>query len=191
MPRLADFAEWVTAAEPALGWKNGAFMAAFNAGQADAHNQVLEASPIFTPLIALLDSQPDGAWKGTATDLLLALDLKATEAHKRRKDWPRQANSLAGAVRRLAPNLPAAGIQHEETRDKKRGGIKVHAFTRLENGGNPSSPSSPSSPEPDSPEDTGSSEETISPTGIAPGRYSSPPFVPLRSATTRGTWLTG
>jgi hypothetical protein len=29
LPRMADFAKWVSAAEPALGWTQGAFMEAY------------------------------------------------------------------------------------------------------------------------------------------------------------------
>jgi len=31
LPRMADFAEWATAAEPALGWEQGTFMLAYDA----------------------------------------------------------------------------------------------------------------------------------------------------------------
>jgi hypothetical protein len=44
MPRMADFAKWVTAAEPALGWEPGTFMGAYTANRDESHELALEAS---------------------------------------------------------------------------------------------------------------------------------------------------
>ena len=43
---MADFAEWIVAAEPALPWKPGAFLAAYLGNQKDANDLTLEASPV-------------------------------------------------------------------------------------------------------------------------------------------------
>ena len=45
-PRMADFAEWIVAAEPALPWEPGAFLAAYGGNQQDANDLTLEASPV-------------------------------------------------------------------------------------------------------------------------------------------------
>ena len=66
-PRLADFAVWVTAAEPLLGWSEGAFMDAYVQNQSSANDLALEASPIAAAIQALVR---DGEFEGTATDLL-------------------------------------------------------------------------------------------------------------------------
>ena len=45
-PRMADFAEWIVAAEPALPWEAGAFLTAYTATRQDANDLTLEASPV-------------------------------------------------------------------------------------------------------------------------------------------------
>src|SRR5262249_35868902 len=45
-PRMADFACWVVAAEPALGWPEGAFLRAYNDNRAAANALALEASVV-------------------------------------------------------------------------------------------------------------------------------------------------
>ncbi len=42
LPRMADFALWATAAESALGWSKGTFMAAYNSNRASANHLSLE-----------------------------------------------------------------------------------------------------------------------------------------------------
>jgi hypothetical protein len=107
-PRLADFALWATAAEGALGWDRNAFIEAYDANRADTNALALEATPVG---YAVLDFARDhGRWEGTATQLLRELNGSApTEAHLDRA-WPRTAKALGGQLRRLAPNLLAAGV---------------------------------------------------------------------------------
>jgi hypothetical protein len=45
LPRMADFAHWAIACEPAL-WKDGDFLRAYNANIMAAVESVLEASPV-------------------------------------------------------------------------------------------------------------------------------------------------
>src|SRR5262249_54050728 len=42
LPRMADFAAWVTACEPALGWPPGSFLAAYRGNVADANELALD-----------------------------------------------------------------------------------------------------------------------------------------------------
>jgi hypothetical protein len=92
-PRMADFAEWIVAAEPALPWPAGEF----------------EASSIGTAVRELAES----GFEGIATELLERLGEIAGEPTTRRKGWPKSARSLTGELRRIAPNLRAVGIEVE------------------------------------------------------------------------------
>ena len=69
-PRLVDFALWVTAAEPALGLKNGEFMEAYTANRNQADRTAVEMSPIGVLLMELIDGCPSGHWHGTTKELL-------------------------------------------------------------------------------------------------------------------------
>jgi len=113
LPRMADFAEWVTAAEPALGWAPGKFMDAYTANRDASNELTLEATPLAAPLRQLAEL----GFEGTATDLLDRLAALVEDTATRRRDWPANARSLSTALRRLAPNLREAGIEVEFGRE--------------------------------------------------------------------------
>jgi DNA polymerase-1 len=153
-PRLADFALWVSAAEPALGWAKGTFLASYAAGRAEARVRALEASPLVAPLRQLLAACAGGVWEGTATELLAALEGQADDATRRRRDWPKGGNILSGALRRLGPNLDVAGLAYEapaRTKEARLHRLRL-ATARVEDGRTPSSPPSPASPGGSAPE---------------------------------------
>lgn len=109
-PRMSDFAHWVVAAEGALGFEDGAFLKAYAGNRAEANQMALEGAPIVPALLALAG---EGAWLGTAAQLLEALEMKAgIEALGRRPEgWPKSARALSGTLRRIAPNLRAIGVE--------------------------------------------------------------------------------
>jgi hypothetical protein len=107
LPRMADFALLGVAAEQALGWPRGAFLAAYGDNRQTAHSIVLESSPIVPPL---LDLAATGEWEGSATDLLAELARRAGESVTRRQDWPKKAQGLSGKLWRLAPSLRTVGV---------------------------------------------------------------------------------
>ena len=107
-PRMADFAIWVSAAEPALGWEPGTFLSAYDENRAAANQIALEASPIAAPLFKLLAKGP---WQGTATALLNTLAQNVDPEAKTKIVWPQTESALSVGLRRLAPNLRSAGIE--------------------------------------------------------------------------------
>jgi hypothetical protein len=107
LPRMADFAEWATAAGPSLGWREGDFMGAYLGNRAGANEVALDADVVVAPLRKFIDR--GGAWAGSASELLAELAGLAGEAACRAPEWPRRPNALSGRLRRLAPNLLAAG----------------------------------------------------------------------------------
>lgn len=108
LPRMADFAKWVTAAEPALGLKPGAFMAAYTGNRESANALALDGSPVAESVQKLLD---ECEWEGTASALLERLGGIVGETGTRRREWPSSARTLSNALRRLAPNLRAVGCE--------------------------------------------------------------------------------
>jgi hypothetical protein len=102
-PRMADFAAWVVAAQPALGWPSESFLAAYLENRVVANTTVLEES-VLTPLILALMADRN-SWQGTAGDLLAELEARADDKIRKRKDWPATPRKLSGDLRRLAPNL--------------------------------------------------------------------------------------
>jgi hypothetical protein len=119
LPRMADFAAWVLAAEESLPWSPGAFIDAFRSGAHEAQAVILEASPVSEPLAALARSNEEG-WCGTAAELLKAPNDQVPDDTRRSQAWPKTGRGLAGAVRRLAPTLRAVGIDVEFGREPNR-----------------------------------------------------------------------
>jgi hypothetical protein len=140
-PRMADFALWVTAAEPALGWAPGTFLTAYAGNRGAAAAAALDNS-ILTPALQALAAQGP-AWEGTARQLLEALEAHADEKLRRQRDWPTSPRKLAGDLRRLAPSLRTAGV--DVTFAREAGGQRRRLIS-LERTCAPPSPPSPPSP---------------------------------------------
>jgi hypothetical protein len=89
-PRMADFAKWTTACEPAL-WTPGTFMQAYSANRAEAVETVIEADPVATSLREFMTGIAE--WSGTASELLGHLSNLATPSEVRSKAWPTAPNA--------------------------------------------------------------------------------------------------
>lgn len=108
-PRMADFARWVVAAEPALGWRAGSFMEAYTNNREDANSLAMEASPVGTAVESFMADRD--RWSGTAMELLTLLNEAVDEATRKQREWPASPRGLSGQIRRLAPNLRRAGVE--------------------------------------------------------------------------------
>ena len=136
LPRMADFAVWVTACAPALGWKPDRFIDAYFTNRSNAVEIGLEASPLVGPLRTLISNGP---WDGTASELLTRLTEIGGDTVRKTKDWPTRPNALSNALRRLAPALRVTGliITRQKSSDERS--------IRIEQRGKTSSSSSSSS----------------------------------------------
>ena len=110
LPRMADFAVWAVAAEPALGLEPGKFINAYTGNRELANELVLDSSPVAVHLMSLVN---DGHWEGSAAELLRELNAKSGDKTQELKAWPKNPQSLSGKLRTLAPNLRAVGINVE------------------------------------------------------------------------------
>lgn len=139
LPRMADFAVWVIAAERALGWADGSFLTAYGRNRASAHDLALESASIVPPLMRLPE-----AWVGTAGELLEQLMGLAGDKVTKREDWPANPRALSGLLRRLAPDLRSVGV--EVTFAPRTGQRRSIAITRAVDAGERPSHASPASP---------------------------------------------
>jgi len=111
MPRMADFAKWVVAAEPALPWNPGEILEAYKENRNHAHVLALEGSLIMPVLTEFVDGHQTPEWQGTAQELLEIFNRDlASDELKRQRGWPKSPKSLSNQLRRVAPNLRAQGI---------------------------------------------------------------------------------
>jgi hypothetical protein len=120
-PRMADFAEWVVACEPGLGWPAGSFLDAYESNRSSANELTLEASPLSQPLRSIAEV----GFSGTAGELLQRLADYADEEQRRQRGWPKSASALSGRLRRLAPNLRAVGVEVEFQQTGGRGSRRL------------------------------------------------------------------
>jgi hypothetical protein len=54
--------------------------------------------------------------RGTATELLWAVEKAAPKSHRRAGDWPKGLAQFSGLLRRLAPSLRSIGVLVEFSR---------------------------------------------------------------------------
>lgn len=116
LPRMADFALWATACEVPLGYESGTFLRAYEEGRTALIEATVEGEPV-AEAVQLLASRAGShdVFEGTASELLDALTdamgYGYAKDDKRRppREWPKNARSLSGRLRRLAPSLRALG----------------------------------------------------------------------------------
>jgi hypothetical protein len=172
LPRMADFAHWATACEPAL-WEIGAFMRAYNANIQGAVESVLEAIPVAVAVRKLMEdlaAVKQTQWKGTSSELLAKLTPLVDERTAKSDAWPRNGRALSGRLRRAASFLRRIGILVLFTREGRAMTRQIVITTHTpspkaqEAGRFASAPSAPSA------SGTGSSQNNGLGTGPADGR---------------------
>jgi hypothetical protein len=114
LPRMADAAIWATAAEPALGFAPGAFMAALRRNQDEAATLAVEHSPAALALRKLMAGHE--RWEGTPTELLAEMVESTAESDRRAEGWPKSPAALSQKIKRAAPALRRVGIQAQSER---------------------------------------------------------------------------
>lgn len=103
-PRMADFAAWVVAAEPALPWEPGRFLAAL----IDNGQRLQRSALMFDPLCgAIHDLVPPGAqpWTGRTLDLQARLHAAIPAPTRKAVRFPANTLALVGELRRIAPHM--------------------------------------------------------------------------------------
>jgi hypothetical protein len=109
-PRMADFAEWVVACEPALPWPPGAFLEAYERNRGHAVRIGLDAEPIAQPLIDFVEHRKH--YEGSASELLGDIKgLNGMAEDARPIGWPVDGKSLSSALDRIAPLLRKVGVE--------------------------------------------------------------------------------
>ena len=155
LPRMADFAIWVTAAEQSLGWESGEFLQIYGENQMRTAAENIESNSIATVLLALLaDLDSDQIWQDSPehwkrllknyvdtskkpkgldkkpwvispTDLYEALSNRAGKKVNS-KSWPQSTRGLKNTITRIADDLKKFGIDVEH--DKGSGGKRYYQF---------------------------------------------------------------
>lgn len=121
LPRMADFAIWVVAAESALGWEPGTFIKEYARNRRETISLAVESSPILTGVRDLIKNIYPEGWTSTMGELLSVLNTYADKEKRQNKWWPTTPNHLSGALKRGAPALRQEGIEVDLSRKLNTG----------------------------------------------------------------------
>jgi len=125
MTRMADFCEWISAAEPALPWEKGEFMEAYRRNIKEVVSQTVDADAVATAVKNYInDEDTPNSFEGTPSKFLKTLSDYVSEQVSKSKAWPKGAHILTGRLRRAATSLRIFGIEVEtgfRLPDKQRG----------------------------------------------------------------------
>jgi hypothetical protein len=138
-PRMADFCHWIVAAEPALGWGTGKFLAAYTKNRSGATVLAVDNHVLGAVLLAVIGTT---GWEGTAGQLLDTLTAAAGKELPKSSEWPKTPRALSGELRRLATPLRIMGIEVEFDREASAGRRRLIHIKPPAN--NPAGPSTPS-----------------------------------------------
>lgn len=127
MPRMADFATWVVAAEPELPWQKGQFLSAYESKRVAANDIAIESCVVASKLISFMKDRP--SWQGTVTQLMSELKAAEKGIGFQSDDWQKNPAVFSGEIRRIVPNLRPVGLNVEF---KKTEGRRLISITRTD-----------------------------------------------------------
>jgi len=118
LPRMADFAQWVSACEGAL-WKQSRYMKAYGKNRYAAMVAVIEADPVAACVTQIMERTP--CWSGTASDLLRTGTQHYRSVGSLPRGWPNSPRATSGRPRRRQTSLRGLGINVAFKRGGRKG----------------------------------------------------------------------
>ncbi|PYE52991.1 hypothetical protein [Deinococcus yavapaiensis] len=115
LPRMADFGRLVIAAERALPWPEGTFMATYAGVQAATASSLLDGDEFASTLRSLVEQLE--SWSGNYAELLDVVTRRYVATHPGAttpRTWPQHAKAAAAAVSRAAPALRKLGVEYRQ-----------------------------------------------------------------------------
>ena len=126
LPRMADFALWAAACEPAL-WSAGTFACAYAANRRAAVENIIEADPIATCVRMMMAHRT--TWTGSASELLRLCAETNQDDLSGSTPWAKNPRALAGRLRRAQTFLRTLGIEITFSREGRAGSRIIRVST--------------------------------------------------------------
>lgn len=126
LPRMADFAEWITRCEVALDWEIGSMLQAYSNNKDKAIEIGLDGDYLATAIKTILDKKSH--YEGTATDLVKKLRAVSPELDEK---YLPTTQTLKSRLKRKAPALRKVGITWEYVR-KGSDGARTYVLDKAE-----------------------------------------------------------
>lgn len=129
LPRMADFAVWVEACAPGLGWEPEEFLKIYRENRASTTDSAAEISTLISFIVELWTTKAEPPFEGSPNELLELLNRAAKPNYaagdatdiRATKDWPKDAASLGRTLKRFAPIMRAKHVQAQSgTSNSKR-----------------------------------------------------------------------
>lgn len=111
LPRMADFAIWAVAAEPAFGVPEGTFLQAYNCNRNEAIENAIDADLVAAAIQKLLEETQGHRIEVTAGELIEELKSYLPNPERPPKGYPANPQAMAGRLRRIMPALRAVNIE--------------------------------------------------------------------------------
>jgi hypothetical protein len=105
---MSDFARLVMAAESALPWSPGAFLAAYQSNRRRTTRLLVEGDSVATQLAKFAERHHD--WSGMVSELYAIL-TEALPEGRPPSDWPGSSQWFGNRLTRAIPPLRAIGIE--------------------------------------------------------------------------------
>ncbi len=120
LPRMADFAMWVAAAAPGLGWGSEEILRAYNGNRHNTSQDAIEADNVAVAIMNFVGADKPDGWEGTPTELLTELNSRTSEDIRKIRPWPTSPQKLGNRIDRIAPLLRGKGYTVERNRSTVR-----------------------------------------------------------------------
>jgi hypothetical protein len=131
LPRMADFALWVTACETA-SWPAGTFAQAYQANRRTAIEDLIDADPVAARVRQIMANR--SMWTGNASELLrMGAELAHHSSSRDGQGWPKNPRELAGRLRRAQTFLRTLGMEMTFRRAGRAGMRTITIRTAREN----------------------------------------------------------
>ncbi|MED0665931.1 hypothetical protein P4T04_06320 [Bacillus badius] len=124
-PRMADFAKWITAAEPALGFDHGTFLTAFNNNRRLVAEEASEYDWLLSAVIEMMKKHD--CVSAPASEMLKLLRKTISAQEILGDEWI-SAYKLKSAITRIEGALLENKIKYEYIRTRD---ARLHTFTKL------------------------------------------------------------
>ena len=121
---MADFAYLGEAIYRSRGYGEGQFLADYGRNRSEGVHRTIDASPVASKLIELIEESSNQEFKGT----IGALFVELNERFHPEEAWPKSARGLSAALKRLGPSLRTLGYEVEV--DEKRRKDGYHCLIR-------------------------------------------------------------
>lgn len=109
-PRMADFAEFVTAAEKHLDWEEDTVVSLLDQNRREAEGMILE-NCVYLEIIKSLVAYQGKEWRGSAKKLLEEIETKIGDDPRKKRQVPQSPGALSSALRRYIPAFASIGIE--------------------------------------------------------------------------------